>query len=53
MLPLAASFEVPATATVVEGGTAMVCARMVATPAEAVLSKEVVVTLSSMDGSGF
>jgi hypothetical protein len=40
-------------ATVVEGGPAlMVCTQMTAFPAAATLSEEVVVTLSTMDGTG-
>lgn len=50
---LAASFTVNTTATVVEGNTdRMVCVQMIATPAEAILEKEVLLTLSSMDGTG-
>ena len=47
---LAASFEVDATATVVEGSTLMVCAEM--TSEGAMLSKEVIVAVSTTEGSG-
>jgi hypothetical protein len=50
----AVSFAVvPAMVTVVEGGTPLsVCVQMTTTPAEATLGKEVVVTLSTVDGTG-
>ena len=48
-----ASFTMPTSTTVSEGGSAvMVCTQMMTTPEAAVLSKEVVVTLSTIDGSG-
>lgn len=54
MLPLpAASFAVPSTVSVSEGGAATsVCVEMTAIPANATLAKEVVVTLSTRDGTG-
>lgn len=49
---LAASFSVPLTASVTEGGSATICVTMMATPENATLENEVVVNLSNMDGSG-
>ena len=40
------------TAAVVEGDTEMMCAQMTPIPAEAILEQEVVVALSTMDGTG-
>lgn len=53
-LPLSAvSFAVNTTATVVEGDTEMmICVRMTAIPSEALLDKEVLVSLSTEDGTG-
>ena len=48
-----AAFVVPAMAIVVEGSSAtMVCCQMIAAPAIATLSKEIVVKLSTMDATG-
>ena len=47
---LAASFDINATATVVEDNTLMVCAEMFS--GGATLSKEVIVTVSTTEGSG-
>lgn len=48
----AASFTVNTTVTVVEGDTEMICARMMAIPAEALLDREVLLSLSTRDGTG-
>lgn len=48
----AASFDIPLRASVTENGTATICVKMTATPENATLAKEVVVNLSTMDGSG-
>lgn len=43
----------PTSAAVVEGGSAvLVCVEMTATSAEAILDKHVVVTLTTVDGTG-
>ena len=49
----AVSFAVNTTETVVEGDTEMmVCVQSTVTPAEAILDKEVVMALSTLDGTG-
>ena len=49
----AASFGVNTTETVTEGDTEMtICAEMTSTPAVSVLDKEIIVTLSTMSGTG-
>ena len=48
----AASFSVPLTTSVIENKTVIMCVTMTATPENATLAKEVVVNLSTMDGSG-
>lgn len=55
ILPLqsAVSFAMPASATIVEGGSAVaLCVEMTATSMAATLDKEVVLTLSTVDGTG-
>lgn len=46
----AASFEIGATSTVIEGNTSIVCAQMFS--AGATLKKEVTVAVSTVEGSG-
>jgi hypothetical protein len=49
----AVSFAIPATATVVEGGAALrVCVLMTAISPAATLGSEVIVNLTTIDGSG-
>jgi hypothetical protein len=50
LLISAAYFEVDSTASVVEGSTLMVCAEMFS--GGAILSREVIVTVSILEGSG-
>jgi hypothetical protein len=54
LLPVSAvSFAIPASATVVEGGAALVvCVQMTEVSPAATLGTEVIVNLSTMDGSG-
>lgn len=47
------SFAIPATATLVEGGSVQICVEMNSTTsAAAILGKDVIVTLSTVDGTG-
>ena len=46
------SFVVPPMATVVEGGSVKICARMAASSTAVTLGTEVVVNLTTVDGTG-
>ena len=51
VLPVA-SFAVPARMTAIEGDPVAVCVQMLATPATSVLGQDVVVGVSTIDGTG-
>lgn len=52
-IPAVASFALPATSAVVEGGSAvMVCSQMITVPPVAILCKEIVVKLFTVDAIG-